>query len=354
MRKRENLSKQLRSRVAHGYYALRPLSSERQLAAECGVSYMTARRAIQELIQDGLIRRGANGRLEINRSQNHDTPFLSVALLRPASRAHHTDIYGVSLNRVMAAHAGSIRSVEYVDWDDPLIANVLQGFDGAFVIPNSEPVPPVLVERFQNSERPVVVLGMDLSHQGIPSITNIPPASIQLLLNHLEAAGCKRIACLNIQPHDNEIQERINQWRVWIVTHRYPEFLIDYPAAPYSSAFIQAYQHIWKLLKSGEFAADSLLCTTTSAAMGAMRALHEAGIWPGLDVAVCAMDGEDIGQFCIPSLTAIVEPDPTQYIRFCVERMIAGGGAWKGPLQMQPVNVSLALRESTLLFRKKS
>ena len=352
MSKRDSLSDQLKTRVAHGYYALKPLPSERQLATECGVSYMTARRAVQQLIEEGLIARGVNGRLEIDRSQESDQQFLSIALLRPSSRPHNPDVYGVSLERAMSARRGSVRSVEFVHWDDPLISDVLRAFDGVFVIPSSEPIPALVLQRFRESERPLAVLGMDLSHVGIPSITHIPAVFAQRLLDHLEAVGCRRIACLNTQPLDDVVRERIDQWRVWAVVHRHPQILIDQPTQSYSSTFQQAYMHMGELLRAGEFDADALLCTTTPAAMGAMRALHEAGIKPGVEVAVCAIDGEGIAPYFIPSLTAVEEPDPTQYIAYCLEWMAAGGKAWKGSLHMQPADVPLVFRESTTLFHR--
>jgi len=351
MSKRDSLSDQLKTRVAHGYYALKPLPSERQLAAECGVSYMTARRAVQQLIDEGLVARSANGRLEINRTQDTDQQFLSIALLRPSARPHNPDVYGVSLERAMSARRGSVRSVEFVHWDDPLIADVLKAFDGVFVIPSSDLIPPLVLQRLRESDRPLAVLGMDLSHVGIPSITHIPAVFAQRLLDHLEAVGCRRIACLNTQPHDSIVQERIDQWRVWVVVHRHAEILINQPTESYTSAFQQAHTHIKALLEAGEFDADALLCTTTPAAMGAMRALHEAGIKPGVEVAVCAIDGEGIAPYFIPSLTAVEEPDPTQYIAYCLEWMASGGQAWKGPLHMQPAEVPIVYRESTTLFQ---
>ena len=61
MSKRQHLTDQLRTRVTRGYYAIKDLPSERQLAAESGVAYMTARRAVQQLIEDGLECAGQTG-----------------------------------------------------------------------------------------------------------------------------------------------------------------------------------------------------------------------------------------------------------------------------------------------------
>jgi len=352
MSKRQLLTDQLRTKVTRGYYALKALPSERQLAAESGVAYMTARRAVQQLIEEGLVVRRSNGRLEINRVGDSEDRALQVAFLRPTSRPHHPDVYRVALERCMSSRKGSIHIVEFLHWDDPLVNDALVGYDGVFVIPSTEPIPANLAKRFAALVRPLVVLGIDYSHFGVPSITHIPPIYAQSLLDHLEMVGCKRIACLNTQPHDFTIRDRIDQWRIWAVVHGHKEILMDHPVESYSSAFTQAYLVVAEAIKSGKFDADGLMCITTPAAIGAMRALHEAGIVPGTEVAICSLDGEGVAPYLIPSLTAVEEPDPTKYIMYCLEWMAAGGGAWKGPLHMQPTEVPLVIRDSTTLFNR--
>ena len=54
MRKCSQVVDLLRSRIAQGDYALKTFPAERQLAAETGVCYMTARRAVKDLVESGL------------------------------------------------------------------------------------------------------------------------------------------------------------------------------------------------------------------------------------------------------------------------------------------------------------
>ena len=50
---------------------------------------------------------------------------------------------------------------------------------------------------------------------------------------------------------------------------------------------------------------DALLCVTDAVALGAMRALSEAGIRPGADVPVCGHDNLRFSEFTTPSLTTV-------------------------------------------------
>ena len=53
--------------------------------------------------------------------------------------------------------------------------------------------------------------------------------------------------------------------------------------------------------------------------------------------------------FSIPSLTSLSSPDPKPYLSVCLEWMTAGvHRRWQGPLLVQPEEVELAIRQSTV------
>lgn len=347
MLKFEILSSRIKTRIAHGDYALKEIPAERQLASEAGVSYMTARRALQQLVEDGVLVRAANGRLEVNRSQPMENRVLQLAFLAPSFASHSIDCWRHTIEQVASRHQARLRQVQYVHWDDPTIRSSLDGFDGVFLLPSTESMPPEIVEHITNSSTPIVVLDLDFSHRGIPSLRRFPPVFVQRLLDHLDAQGHNNIACLNVQPHDEIILGRLEQWRIWMAAHRYSGQLIDQPVNSYSEPFTPAYEEMKRVLSSGAFSATALMCLTTPAAVGAMRALHEAGIAPGKDVAICSIDGENLAAFQIPSLTALEPADVTPHLEACLEWMKDPERGWKGPLLMQPTEAMLDVREST-------
>lgn len=347
MPKYKQLSNQLKNRLIQGDYTLQGLPPERQLALESGVSYMTARRAYQQLIDDGFLLRGLNGRVEVNRDRTGSGSSLQVAFLAPSFPSHSIARWRDRILQTAERVSGVVRPVLYTHWDDPVIGSTLDSFDGVFLLPSCEPIPPRIIQRIKQAPRPLVMLEEDFSSLGIPTVRQNSPVFVQHLLDHLEERGFREIACLNVQPHDGTVLQRLAQWQIWMTAHHLSGQLFDEPVEAYHDPTAQAYLVMQKLLANDEFHGEALLCITLAAAIGANRAMHEAGLRPGVDVAVCAVGGEGVAALQIPSITALEAPDVSPYIKICLDWMSKGGGAWSGPLLMQPSEPLLVVREST-------
>ncbi|WP_426502170.1 LacI family DNA-binding transcriptional regulator [Dactylosporangium sp. McL0621] len=91
---------------------------------------------------------------------------------------------------------------------------------------------------------------------------------------------------------------------------------------------------------------DAVFCFNDTLALGALRALHEAGLRVPEDVAVAGYDGIDDGRFSIPTLTTI-EPDIERLATLAVELLAEriGGGADRPPRECL-VPHRLTIRES--------
>jgi DNA-binding LacI/PurR family transcriptional regulator len=142
----------------------------------------------------------------------------------------------------------------------------------------------------------------------------------------------------------------ISQWRVWMAARGLKGPLIDEPVEPYTETLQAAYEAIARRAAMGELGFTALLCTMERAAAGAMRAMADAGLRPGVDVAVCTVDGAGRAEYSIPTLTSLETPDPQAYLAVCLEWLTgAAGELWRGPLMVQPVDIGLAVRQSTVL-----
>jgi len=123
--------------------------------------------------------------------------------------------------------------------------------------------------------------------------------------------------------------------------------LIREPVKPYDSALEQAYRVMARECGRNAFRATALLGVSVVEALGAMRAFHERGLRVGRDVSVCAVNDEGFARYLWPSLTSLGLPDPSPYLRICLEWMARGGRDWPGPLLMQVPEVPLFKGEST-------
>ena len=84
MPKYDAICKLMEKRIQHGDYITKDFPAEERLAAEMGVSRMTARRAVLQLLNRGVLIRKPNGRVSVNRERSQGTPRLQIALLMPA------------------------------------------------------------------------------------------------------------------------------------------------------------------------------------------------------------------------------------------------------------------------------
>lgn len=341
-------------RIRKGDYHLRELPSERELAAEVGVSYLTARKAVQALVNQGLLRRQANGRAAVHSVAAAGQPAApaQIALLTPAWESPTIAGWRWALAKVCARLHVSSRTVLYAHWDDPGIAGTMQSFDGTFLIPEPEAPPPEMIEALRGSRRPVVILGHDYSRFGLRSVVLDPPRFLHRLLDHLAALGHRRIDYFNVQPG---VSEHLVQWRLWLAAQGLDGEAIDEPVQPYDDPLPAAYAAIDRRLRAGRFRSKALYCTTEPAATGAMAALLDHGLQPGRDVAVCTSEGTPNTAFCNPSLTAQAEIDRQPYLSICMDWILGRSQAgWPGPLLLQAADCEVIVRQSTVPGSKTS
>jgi LacI family transcriptional regulator len=343
--KARQIQRILERRILFGDYHGRDLPSERELAQELGVSRMTARKAVKELVDARFLVRLPNGRLETNRK---GAGQLRIAFLVPSLSSQDVEQWRLGIERAGSHLKAIVRTMLYVHWEDPAIGDALESlFDGVFLVPSCEKIPERVVQRLRTAGRAVAVLGRDLTAQGIPSIDLFPPVFIQRLLDHLAGEGHRGVDCFNIQTVDPVIEQRIEQWNLWRAVHRMGGSLLGMPIQPYDNPLAQAYEQAGRLLDEGLFKSSAVLCTTSPAAIGVVRAMRDRNIRVGSDISVCVVNDEGLGRYMSPSLTSIEMPDPLPYLAVCMEWMQRAGEGWIGSLLMQPQQLPLFIGEST-------
>ncbi len=349
MKKYLKIAELLKNRVFRGDYLLREIPAERQLSAEVGASYMTVRRAVRTLVDEGVLVRKENGRTVPGRRVHGSGRGLHLAFLVPTVCSQVVERWRVGLDTAAEKCGGIVKTILYMHWDDPIVMDALETFDGIFIIPVPELPSPELLERIRSCRKAVIV-DQDFSYAGIPSVRVFPPVFVQRLLDYLWGLGHRRIDCLAIcadpPEADAALKERVGQWAVWLKAHNCTGRLLQSGQECHREPYCNAYRAMKRAVSGGRFDATALLCTTMPAAVGAMRAFYECGIRPGRDVSVCAVDSEGIGGMLVPSLTALEATDPSPYFALCLE-WIRGSGEWPGPLLLQPDEAPVAVREST-------
>jgi DNA-binding LacI/PurR family transcriptional regulator len=177
------------------------------------------------------------------------------------------------------------------------------------------------------------------------SIDNV--AAARMATGHLVGLGRRRIAAIGDQPRPQSQTAHLRR-------RGYQEALAaaGLPVSPELVVEVEAYHRA-----DGAAAArhlltlpdppDALFCFNDLLALGALRALHEAGLRVPEDVAVVGWDDVEDSRFSVPSLTTI-SPDKRQIATLAVEFLAArlGGGRSEPPREVT-ADFTLAVREST-------
>ncbi len=173
-----------------------------------------------------LIRR-PNGLLDIHPKHQGNNGSAHFLLLYPAYASTHL----IHLRQTVfeaAEHYGlSMRPVQYVHWDDPVVASAATNPAGLIFIPSAVDVPAHLLAMLRSSK--CVSLDLDLSDQDVPSICLFPDAHIFKVFDHLRQLGHRRIGCISTQHHNPEIERRIRLWREWLEHRKMAGELLDRP-----------------------------------------------------------------------------------------------------------------------------
>jgi len=345
MSKFKSIIELLEIRIRRGDYAVAELPAEGKLAKDIGVARLTARKAVNHLVDKGVLFRLPNGRATIRRKSRLSGIPLQLAFLAPTYvNSNDTNLCRIAAKKAASAAGANLRSVEYVSWDDPSIESALRGFDGVFFKPWTEFTPQWIIESIKKSPASVFVLDQDLSEHGVRSLCPFPPVFLQRLLDHLAGLGHKRIDCFNVQPIESVIAKRIEQWNIWKAAHGMSGELWSMES---DSPLKASYDSMLRLLDSAPLSATAFLCTTGPCAIGAMRALHERRISIAKDVSICAVNDEGLGRYVVPTLTALEMPDLVPFMSICIQWMARGEKKWVGPLRMQPEEIPMFIGEST-------
>ncbi|RMD78419.1 MAG: GntR family transcriptional regulator [Lentisphaerae bacterium] len=342
--RRKDIVEIIKRRIANGEYAMRGIPSERELAEDVGVARMTARKALQILVDEGiLIRTPEGGRLEL--APDAKATKHCVGLLVPTLTSPDMANWESELRRAASKLDIMVRVIYYASWDDLALRDAMDNLDGLFLIPRADLPPPWLARKFRRHPCPMVCLGMDLTELELPSLVVFQPVFIRQLLDHLLELGHTHIDCVNTQGNNPVTIQRMEQWQFWRELHGFKGDLINEKLKNLSPAR-SARKLIHEKIERGALQATAIFCTTLPAARGTIRALVDHGLTPGKDVSVCTVDGEHQADLATPSITCLERGDTVAYLQSLLRWMISGQD-WQGSLLMEISNIKLIPGEST-------
>ncbi|WP_303055913.1 substrate-binding domain-containing protein [Victivallis vadensis] len=307
------IAEQLKRRIENGDYNFCAMPGVPKLAAEIGVSYLTARQAVQKLIADGVLRRADNSRLEICNHPGSRRNSFKVAFIHPLNVTSDS-VWRNAICKTAGEFECSFREIVYCHNDDPLLYDGLDGgFDLIFL--RFDGADPLFLEKLKKQSDRLVTLFHDLTRYGIRCLDGLNPAAIDDLIRYLYECGHRRIDCLNTQPASSTVDARIAQWRASLKKYGCTGRLHNDPVAPFVWSMPHAYDVLNGVIARGELDADALFCLTTPIARAALRCFHEHAIRVPEDISVVSWGETEEARMAIPSLTTVDTPDPAPLVR---------------------------------------
>lgn len=179
--------------------------------------------------------------------------------------------------------------------------------DGIIVVGCSDETIRTVRTEARKNEIPTIIVGPDLSHEGVPSVFCDQVGGARDATRHLIELGHRRIAGIFDDIEIDDAKARMVGMRRAFEEHglTIDESLIHH-CLPSTDEFRTGYEAARLLLKrsfTALFAGGG-----DKHAVGAVRALREAGLRVPEDVSVIGFDNLSFAEYLQPSLTTVVQP----------------------------------------------
>ena len=276
----------LRSRLARGEYPAGKLPPLRKLAADMGVSYLTARHAVKTLKEAGWNRTRAARPL--------------VAMVTPLWA--FTEWHRAVRNSTEAL-GGQVRVI-FLSLPDREDSRLLE-----------------LVSR--ENDR-VVVMFRDMSMYGIRSLLGADPVYIERFLELLVERGHRRIDAFG---RDTDIRagagDRYRIWRNWLERHGIEGRFHEMKHQPFVPDDARAADFCRRKFAAEEFG-EAVFCFNPTLASGFYRACFEHGLVPGRDISVFAFGDQEKAMLMTPALATVMNVGVEETIRDIIAEYCPG------------------------------
>ncbi len=323
MAKFQTVAQLLHERLRRGEYQTGKLPGLRGLAADMGVSYLTARRAVKFLEEQGLVNCDHNGRLQLPEPSTN----FRVAMITPfwTFSDWHREI-----RAAVNALGGQLRFITYGSDSDPVITETLNSNYELFLIQLPATRNPRLLDLLQQRRDRVLILFEDLSQTGLASLFGCHVEHLTSLLETVQNGGAKTIDFVAVHAGESrDIRLRREIWQNFLNTHQQNGQFRFWQLAPYESAAQRSVLPFKTLLNSKE-RPDAIFCMFYEIAIGLYRAAYELGLEIGRDLSVLTFGHVAECSLMTPDLATVGECWSPNPLRPILEEIVRNGSVIPG------------------------
>ncbi|HEY2585595.1 MAG TPA: substrate-binding domain-containing protein [Tepidisphaeraceae bacterium] len=316
MRVRDTLAEAIRN----GEYTVgERLPGERTLAVQFGISYMTARRAVSELIGMGLLERrpwdgifvtaGADGSAPTNGGSAR-TAVTTLTILTVG----HEPPYVNTLKRLAGKYAeGQGWQAEFIRLqrpnDEHAVRCVLGGGLSLLLVPDDATMRGPVGEAVQQVNGRAALIGNRMDNLGVPSVMADDTHAIGIAIDHLRGKGHSRIGMLCDYTNQPVTSVQVAKWRSSFASELSEAELdrrlivVDTPRFECPTQY--AYERMRRYLVERPGEITALVCTGDESAVAAMSACREMGCPVPQCMSVVVSGDSSLAAHSNPPLTCV-------------------------------------------------
>ena len=302
------------------------MPSEHSLAARYGVSYMTIRRAVEELIERDLLEREGRNRTVVRYFREpkdaHGTlnliwaPFGNETLRALYQLCHKEALARGYAPRLICWSSGSKRAALSAAADEhPTLVGL--GYDE---------LQGALLTAMKKGASRLVVLGNSLEGEGISSVKADDVQVVRLAVARLRALGHRNIGLISHRAPDPIDRVRREVWQECLAPDTTPEererWLLHAPVPIGDPLTHATYSCVRDFLQSGRADVTALLCAGEQSALGALTACQDCGWNVPEKISILTFGNSPILPFLRPALSRI-DVDLERHIALAYEMLDA-------------------------------
>lgn len=328
--KHEIVRDALAESVRSGEFALgRRLPADRDLAVRFGVSYMTARRAVTELVEASLLERRIGDGTYVRAGSQQRLQTTTLNLVCTAYEGSTTKSFlrlggAAALERGWRSHV-----IRMHDDADSMAIRAIENGEFCLVLADEKSLEGPLGKALKKSRGRSVLIGWRLDAEGVPSVLADDTRAMNLALEHLQSAGHERVALLCNHSHSPNEQVQIAAWRRWFENGPRAFFdlethFVEANTPPYQCATRFAFNATKSWLhgaqQNGATRATALISVSDELALGALAACREANLHVPRDLSLVNLNDSALMEFAHPPVSC-VDVDLNAHIVAALELM---------------------------------
>ena len=344
--KRLELQKILCARIEKGFYYSREFPGVPYLSAEFDLNHITVRRALNELVEQGILCRKENGRIDlVGSSRQFRVALLTHGYMNPA------DKWFQALQECARKYKCSFTYIPYNIQDDPIIYEALNGDFDLFITSIYEP-DKLLLEKMNKKRDKLVCLYNDIVGCDFYRLDGLQRSAFMRLFRKFAENGYKKIDFLSSTLEKRNCKENEKYYRQACKEFGFKGNFYTFQEKFDILCYFQGREEAQKLLDAGSFAKTEVIFTSNvEIAWGLIRALHDNGIRVPEDIQVVSFGGAEFARFIEPEITTIGTPDRTLPVKEMFEHFMGiNPQPGKKVFNVNPENYS----DQELIFQGKT